>query len=459
MPIENEHIIFKTKPFSTNGQLFERGLAVQELISNKPGFLIRWGITIFLFILIAIIAATWFIQYPDVVTAKAKLTSLNAPKAIVTRSDGQLVKLTAKEGDMVHKDEVIGFMESTANPETVLDLSAKLYSLQHLLIIEPGSMMPFSFLLKGLPGQDSPFSTRGEGQGLRGALGELQQPYQTFNQSLIVFRSYLFSGFYLRKKAMLEKDMITLSRLNANLYEQKKLQEEDLLLSQQTFNANEQLKNDSVISQFDYRNESSKLINKKISLPQIAASIISNEAQQNEKRKEIMELENQIAQQKNIFIQSLNTLISETEQWKKKYLLIAPVEGKIAFTGFIQEHQQVQTNQIVCFVNPENSHYYAEIYIPQFNLGKVRTGQQVLLKFPSYPYQEYGSLKGKIEFISTIPTDSGFLAKVELNNSFTTNYKKPIQYREGLLAQGEIITENMRLLERFYYNIVKQIRK
>jgi HlyD family secretion protein len=446
MPKQSDNIKIK---FSSNGNrvrsnLLEKGLAVQELISNKPGFLIRWGVTIFLFILIAIITATWFIRYPDIVSTKARLASLNAPKEIVVKLDGQLIKLFTKEGDVVKKEQVIGYMESTANPETILFLSSKLDSLRRRLVNNQSNVTSFSFA----------FRERWDG-----SLGELQQPYQTFNQSFILFRSYLSSGFYLRKRSMLMKDMATLQRLDTNLNQQKNLQAEDINLAQQTFVANEQLKNDSVISDFDYRNESSKLLSKKMGLPQISSSIISNEGQQNEKKKEIMELENQISQQKNIFIQALNTFISQVDEWKKKYLLISPVDGKIAFADFMQEHQQLHSNQIICFVNPQNSQYYAELYFPQFNLGKIRTGQQVLLKFPSYPFQEYGNLTGKIEFISTIPTDSGYLAKVSLINGLNTNYDKPIQYREGLIAQGEIITHNMRLLERFYYNIVKEIKK
>lgn len=450
MPEINDN---KKIKFSSNGrptsQLLERGLAVQELISNKPGILIRWGITIFLLILLSIIAATWFIEYPDIVTTKAKLTSLNAPKEIVAKTDGQLIKLFATEGDMVQKDQVIGYMESTANAQVVLQISKILDNVQKLFNNNKTeeAVQTFSFF--------SSSNSKSEDSDL----GELQQPYQTFIQNFIVFQSYLSNGFYLRKKTMLMNDMVNLQRLNSNLQRQKNLQEEDLNLAQQTYKANEQLKNDSVISAFEYRNETSKLINKKLSLPQTSSSIVSNEGSQNEKRKEILQLEDEISQQRNIFVQALNTFISQIEEWKKKYLLIAPVEGKIAFSGFVQEHQQLQSNQIICFVNTGNSQYYAEIYIPQFNLGKVRTGQQVLFKLPSYPYQEYGSLTGKIEFISTIPTDSGYLAKVALPNGFITNYNKPIQYKDGLLAQGEIITQNMRLLERFYYNIIKQIKK
>ena len=59
---------------------------------------------------------------------------------------------------------------------------------------------------------------------------------------------------------------------------------------------------------------------------------------------------------------------------------------------------------------------------------------------------------------SHIPTDSGYLAKVVLTEGLHTNYKKQIQYREGLTAQGEIITKDRRLLQRFYDGILNQVR-
>lgn len=134
--------------------------------------------------------------------------------------------------------------------------------------------------------------------------------------------------------------------------------------------------------------------------------------------------------------------------------MTAPITGKIVFASFFQENQQLYSNQVVCYLNPENTQYYAEIYIPQTNFGKVKTLQDVLLKFPSYPFPEYGCIKGKIDFISSIPTDSGYLAKVILTDGLKTNHQKYIQYREGLIADGEIITHNIRLLEKFYYSIL-----
>ncbi len=73
----------------------------------------------------------------------------------------------------------------------------------------------------------------------------------------------------------------------------------------------------------------------------------------------------------------------------------------------------------------------------------------MLLKFPSYPPQEFGSVKGVIEYIKTIPSDSGYMAKVKLPYGLITNYKKQILFTEGLVAQAEIITEKRRLSDRF----------
>jgi HlyD family secretion protein len=448
--MKNEQLILDStqingKDIGARNSFAYHGNEIDEIISKRPPFIVRWGTTYFLLLLLLILLLSWFIQYPDIVTTKAKLTSLNAPKAIVSRTDGQLIKLSVKEGDYVKKNENIGYMESTADADMILFLSNILDSLQNVLHHNNPELIKTFFSGALIKSQKE--------------LGELQQPYQIFIQSFILFKSYLESGFYLEKKELLKSDMENLRRLNSNLHQQKKLQEQDLSLSQETFKASKKLREENVIAPLDYRIESSKLISKQMNIPTITSSILNNEAQQNAKKEEIMELDNQIAQQKNIFVQSLNTFISQINEWKKKYLLISPIEGKVVFSDFIQERQQLHLNQTICYVNPDNSEYYAEVFIPQFNLGKVKKGQQVLLKFSSYPFEQFGSLSGKIDFISTVPTDSGYLSKVILVNGLTTNYNKSIQYREGLVAEGEIITQNMRLPVRLFNNIIKQFEK
>lgn len=418
----------------------EHGNEIDEVISKKPHFMVRWGTFIIFIVLILIVIVSWFIKYPDIVSTNAKLTSINAPKEVVVNSPGKLIKLFASEGLITKKGTILGYLESIGDHDDIIELSQNVDLLIPLI-------------------NKNNFETLNSFNNSNENLGELQQANQTFLQALTIFRNYIWNGFYLRKKNMLAKDLTNLQKMKANLILQKGLNEEDLVLSQKTYEANKSLNKDKVISDFDLRNEQSKLIGKKLSLPQMTAALLNNEAQQNEKLKEIQELDNIILQQKNIFLQAALTFKSQIEEWKKAYLLIAPIEGKIVFASFLQENQQLKAGQILCYVNPENTKYFAEIFIPQANFGKVKIGQNVLLKFPSYPFQEYGSVKGSIDFISNITTDTGYLAKVVLPKGLATSYNKQVQYRDGLVAQAEIITQDLRLLQRLYYNLVKNFSK
>lgn len=431
----------RQEPLNTNASFAEYGNEIEDIMSNRIPPVIRWGTVYFSLLLLLAGSISWFIKYPDIITTSAKLTSINAPKPVISNTSGKLIKLMIHENEIVKKNQVLGFIESTANPEEVLKLSANIDTIQTLLNTNHSESIVAYF--------NRPYSQ----------LGELQAPYQTFTQVFLTFKNYLRNGFYLHKKKMLETDLLNLKRLHDNLLEQKQLMNQDLSLSQQSFKANQTLWDKGIISKSDYQNEKSKLINKKLSLPQIVYSIISNEATQNQEKETIAELENTIKKQKTIFQQALNTLRSQIDAWGKKYFLIAPITGKVAFATVVQENQQLQSNQTICFINPTNSEYYAQIIIPQSNLGKVHIGQKVLLKFPSYPSEEYGVVKGKIDFISNIATDNGYYAKVGLVNGLKTNYNYRVQYRDGLEAQAEIITNNMRLLEKFYYNIAKQLQK
>ncbi len=439
----------KENAFVMRNTFADHSNEIEEIISKKPPFIVRWGTVYFFILLLLFGLICWFIQYPDLVTAKAKLNSVNAPKEVITRTDGKLLKIAVKENEKVQAGQLLGYMESIANPQSIMNIANQLDSISNLIGLNRTDEITNFF----------PSTTSSFGGDVGQTLGELQVPYQAFIQSFNTFKDFLSSGFYLRKKNMLHTDMHNILKLHSILTAQKNLLQQDVSLSNETFDANESLVKDKVISALDYRNEKSKLIAKQLSLPQINATIITNESQQNEKRKEIAELENQIVAQKNTFIQALQTIKSQLQTWEYKYLLKAPVSGTVSFSGFFQENQEMKSGQSLFSVEPLNTSYFIELLIPQYNFGKVKKGQKVLLKFQAYPFEQYGSVAGTIDFINSTPSDSGYLAKVSLPNGLITNYKKSLQYRNGLLAQADIVTEDMRLLERFYYNISKQVKR
>jgi hypothetical protein len=178
--------------------------------------------------------------------------------------------------------------------------------------------------------------------------------------------------------------------------------------------------------------------------------------QQNNIKKEMLELENKIMEEKKIFTQALYTYYNTIEDWKQKYLLLAPVSGKVNFASFINENQLMQIGKPNCYITNASDQFSAEIVIAPTNIIKVKPGMEINLKFQSYPYQEFGTVKGIVQEIKAMPLDSGFVAKITLPNMLTTNRNKQIAFSYGLTANGEIITDNKRLLQKILNGLLKK---
>ena len=416
----------------------KRSALVAELINSKPPIFIRYGILILFSIVLILTISCWFIQYPEIVMAEAHLIGTNAPKEVISHTDGKLLKIFFKENQNVYKGDILGYMESIANPESVLSISNDVDTM-------------IDYIIKNKNDELINYYPNTKKHVVRKDLGELQTQNQIFVQSFSAFKDYLIDGFYKKKVEMLKSEKNNINKLREILLEQ------DLELTNQNFKSVDYLSKEKIFSESDFRDQKSKLIAKQLTIPQINALLIANELEQNEKLKEISNLENQFILQKSYFLQALLTFKSQIENWKYKYLLLAPVNGKILLTSFHQENQEIKSGNSLFFIQPPNASYFVELQIPQNNFGKVKKGQDVLLKFQAYPFEQYGSVLGKIDYINQIPSDSGYLAKVILPNGFVSIYKKPLKFYNNLNGKAEIITENMKLLERFYNSISKQI--
>ena len=74
------------------------------------------------------------------------------------------------------------------------------------------------------------------------------------------------------------------------------------------------------------------------------------------------------------------------------------------------------------------------------------------MKLQNFPETEFGVLKGEVTYISLLPDSEGFyLVDVSLPKKLVTSYKKEIVFKQEMVGSAEIITEDLRLLERFFY--------
>lgn len=415
-----------------------RSEEVQELLTRVPSWLLRWGITVVLLALSLIFVGAWMVHYPDLVRASFKLTSANAPRAVLSRTDGKLVRLFAFEGQTVRAGTTLAYLESTAHHDDVLRLSQELA--RAWMVVSRGNLEGLNRLRLSNYHQ----------------LGELQNAYQTFEQAHIQLRAYLTDGFYSQKKTMLRQEIVDLQALSENLREQHQIQAQDIKLGQENYEVQQMLARDKVIAPLELNREESKNIARKLPYQQTASALISNLTAQRAKQKEILELDNQVAEERDKFLQALNTLQSAADTWKMKYVLTAPVGGRVFFPGTLQENQSVTLNQEVFYVAPPSTDYFGELRIPQQNAGKVQVGQDVLVKFASFPYQEFGAVRGRITAIADMPLrDSVYLAKVVLPTGLKTTFGKSLTYKIGMSASAEVITDDSRLLEKLFYQLRK----
>jgi len=415
---------------------------MHDIITAVPPWLLRWGITVFFGLLLMIISLASFIHYPDIVNAQLKIESPNAPKPVVSKISGKLVTLLAKENDEVTAGQPLAFLESTANHPKVLSLLKNLTTIQQQVL------------------QDKPFNNSLLNQEDNLQFGELQTAYQTFYQEYLAYRSSINDGFLIKKKAYLQKSLDNLSAQQEQLKAQKNIEQKDFDLAQDEYKMHKKLEEQKVETQAELRQEESKLLGKKSPLVQTESSLISGENSYSEKQSEILELGNQLLEEKSKFLQALNSLISAAGDWKSKYVLTAPQAGKLTYSGVIQENQVLNPGQEVFYVNPGDEQFFGSMSISQNNMGKVKEGEQVLIKLRSYPFEEYGMIRGTIKSISEVPyKDSVYTSKVDFNRKAISDMKRPIHLKQGMAADAEIITQNATVFQRLSRSLFKIMDK
>ncbi|TCD27798.1 HlyD family efflux transporter periplasmic adaptor subunit [Pedobacter psychrodurus] len=410
---------------------------VQEIITAVPSWILRRGISLILGIILSIFCISAFIHYPDVVKTSLKINSLNAPKMVFAKQTGKIIALLVKEGQIVKQNQSLAFMESNGNHSDVIKLRAVLSEINN----EQNSS---GYVETQLP------------KGLN--LGELQGAYQNFYQQYLQFSSAQKDGYYLSKKKYLRSDLTSIGKLKDQIISQREIQEKEYANVKQEFESYKKLYQKGVISTSEYKQQENKYLSGQYPLQQTSTALLNNMADYTSKKKEILDLDHIIQDERAKFVQSLSNMITETNAWINQHIMCAPVDGKVSFAGIVQGNQTVISGQELFMVNPANADFFGEVQIPQYNMGKVKIGQNVLVKMRSFPFEQYGVIRGKLNYISEVAfKDSVFIAKINFNRYENKDSEHKILLKNGMQGDVEIITEESSLLKRFTRNLVKML--
>jgi len=91
--------------------------------------------------------------------------------------------------------------------------------------------------------------------------------------------------------------------------------------------------------------------------------------------------------------------------------------------------------------------------LPTQGAGKVKIGQMVNVKLDNFPYMEYGVIRVQVKNIALVPIllydERRYVLEVDFPDVLQTNYGKTLPFSQEMQGTAEIITDDLRLLDRF----------
>ena len=416
-----------------------RSEEVQDIISQVPGWLLRWGISLVFLLFLALLAISWFIRYPDVIKASVVVTTDPAPINLVSRSAGKIL-LLKRQNESIDKDEVLAVLQTNANHIDVLRLEKTLAD------NEVGTDYQNLYLYLKQSTQ----------------VGELQAFLNNAIRSLQELTVFQKNDLHLKQINHLQKQIASYKRLNLNLNNQLLLMQQETALSHEQFKTDSLLLSQKVIAQLDFNKSKGSYLVQQRSLKNTEASIISNQLQIGALEKQLTELEiDKNAKEEGLLTaatSSLNELASQLKRWKENYLFVASSSGSLAYLGFIENDQFIESGKPLFAILPNSKQLIAKAELPVAGAGKVKVGQKVNIRLHNYPYEQFGMLRGNVESISEVPEKEKYTVLISLPQGMTSTYNKQLSFRPQLQGETEIITEDLRVLERVFYQIRKLIK-
>ena len=131
-------------------------------------------------------------------------------------------------------------------------------------------------------------------------------------------------------------------------------------------------------------------------------------------------------------------------------LLIVLVAGSWFF-----KYPDIVTAPVVVAVDTKYPNSLTGYVKLKTNVAKVKIGQRANLKFASYPYLEYGMVKGVVGKIAAVPAGNSYEVEINLPNQLVSTYGKNLEFQQELSGTAEIITDDQRLLNRILQPALK----
>jgi len=420
-----------------------RSEEVQEILTKVPHWMIRWGNVLFLALILMLLLISWFVKYPDIILSEAIITTQIPPQKEYAKTTGRIDAILVEDNQEVVNSQPLAILENTANYKDVFFLKSIIDTIQV-------NSKSFNFPVDSLPIL---------------FLGDIESQFALFENSYIQYRLNKELKPFSNEAVANKYSISELKRRLSGLQSQKEINRKELGLKSKELERNKSLFDKGVISaqnyeskQLEYAQAERNYKNFESSISQIREGI--SNAYKTSKGTEINRTKEEMILLKNV-IQSFNQLKNSIKDWEFKYVFKSNIKGTVSFLNFWNKNQNVNQGDLIFIIIPsESSSFIARLKTPAQNSGKINVGQSVNIKVENFPDTEFGVLNGKVKNMSVIPDENGsYLVDVELPKKLITSYKKEIQFKQEMKGAAEIITEDLRLIERFFYQFKNVLQR
>jgi multidrug efflux pump subunit AcrA (membrane-fusion protein) len=418
-----------------NTEIELRSEEVQEILTRVPHWMIRWGNIVVLFILFSMMVGAYYVKYPDIVTTQVIITTQNPPEKLVARTSGKIVAILVEDRTEVLPKTALAIIENTANYNDVLALKSCIDTLSI-------NSEQFDFPIEKF---------------VISQLGDIQNAFTLFEKDYIAYdlnrdlKPYSIEKTaqgletnQLKERLLLTKQQYQISQNELQLKKQelerfKKLYDKGVIAAQEWESKNL----DFLQTEKNVRNISSQL-------SQMRSSI--NDLNRNSGNTRISESKDNINLLRNV-MQSFTQLKKAINDWEMLYVLQSSIKGQVSFMQIWVENQTITSGeQVFTIVPTDNKNYIAKVKAPAQNSGKIKVNQTVNIRLANYPDREFGIIKGKVKSISLTPDKEGnLLIDVSLPKGIETSYDKKIIFQQEMSGTAEVVTQDLRLIERLLY--------
>lgn len=418
-----------------------RSEEVQEILTRVPHWMIRWGNILVLSIVLLMLGVSWMIKYPDMISTQISITTEVPPQKLVAKTSGRIEAILVKDKTEVAKETPLAVIENAANYKDVFLLKS---------IVD-------SYIIDEKP---FPFEKT---QALQ--LGDIESSYALFQKEYIADELNSKLQPYKVEGSAQSYESIQLRERLSLLESQKSINQSELELQKNDVERYETLYKKGIISTQELEKQRLQYLQSQKNYKSLLSTISQlksslNDLNRNSKTTIINESKETVNLDRNL-TQAFYQLKKAIKDWELNYVLRSSIQGKVTFLQLWSENQNIESGATIFAIIPSNeTNYLGKVKAVAQNSGKIKVGQDVNIRLANYPDREFGIIKGKVKSISLTPDkDGNLLIDISLPNGLKTSYDKKIQFQQEMSGSADIITEDLRLLERLLYQFKDIFRR